>query len=519
MLNVNKLYFFIKKNKFYLSIIIIISLILRFLFINQRSIWHDEGYTALMIKFPFWEIIQRTMLDVHPPLYYLLLHYWAQIFGNSEIALRGFSAILGAVVVVLTYFFIKKLFNKNIAITAALFTSIGPFLIRYSQEARMWELVALFITAASFFLIKAIEQLNNKETKKQKKWWILYSISLILAAYTQYFSLLILPVHWLYVLLRKKIFSLGWWLSNISIIVIFCFWIPIFLTQTSRVSSGYWIQKSWITIRTVPGTIYRFLSYVNLDYIDFGNLGRFYVPNYIHSIVLVLLVFIAIFVFLKNKEKWKEIIFIFSYFLIPTYIVFFYSLINTPIYQDRYFVWCAVGFHSFLALFVCSLKKKLQLFFTSLIIILSIFGIFRVYTTETHGMREIGQFIQNNFQEEEWIKGEEGKEEGGGGDEIIAGELYVYFDFIYYNKTGQITKLLANPENIKKGFGEASLIYDNVDLIVKENLNELKPINNRVWLVGKPLGDYYKKIPSNWQELKHFEKEDSSVKLYYIKNY
>lgn len=499
---INKIYSFAKRN-IVLITIIIISLVLRFLFINQRSIWHDEGYTALMIKFPFWEIIQRTMLDVHPPFYYLLLRCWAQIFGNSEIALRGFSAILGIGVVVLTYFFIKKLFNKNIATIAGFFTGIGPFLIRYSQEARMWELVALFITASSFFLIKALEQLENKEIKKQIFWWILYSISLILAVYTQYFSLLILPVHWLYVLLRKKVFSFGWWLSNISIIIIFFFWLPILLAQTSRISSGYWIQKSWMTIRTVPSTIYRFLAYGGFNYIDLGNLGRFYVPNYIHSMILVLLIIVAIIVFLRNKEKWKEIVFIFSYFLIPTYIVFFYSVKATPIYQDRYFVWCAVGFHSFLALFIYSLKKKLRLFFTSLIIILSIIGIFRVYTTEAHGMREVGQFFQNNFQKN---------------DEIIAGELYVYFDFVYYNKTVE-TKLLANPKDIKKGFGESSLIYDKTDLIVRENLNELKPINNRVWLVGKPWGNYYKKIPNNWQEIKHFEKENSIVKLYYIKNY
>lgn len=508
-----KIKFYFKNKKIFLTVIIGLAAILRFLYISRRSIWHDEGFTMMMIKFSPWEIIQRTMRDVHPPFYYLILHYWAQFFGNSELAIRGMSALLGIGVVIFTYLIIKKLFNQEVAKIAALFTALGPFLIRYSQEARMWNLVAFLVTAATYFLLKACED-------KKYKWWVLYSISMALAAYTQYFSLLVLMPHWVYVLLKcftiqKGDYSASGWqwdhlknfkmdaglknrlfgflTTNIFIIGAFSFWVPTLFAQMSRVSSGYWIQRQWMTIRTVPSTLYQFLSYITFSA----------APNYIHELILVFLAIMTIYIFQTYKEKWREIIFLLSYFLVPMYFIFAYSLIRAPIYQDRYFVWTSIAFYSFLALFISSLKyPKLKRSFRFGILVLLIFGIVRIYTIEAHGMREIGQEVTKNYQM---------------GDEIIAGEIYAWFDFSYYNKTGRQAKIFSDPEWIKQGYGEASLIYDQAEILAVKNLNNLKPVTDRVWFVGRdPWRDYYKKIPANWQELQKLQKEDSQVILYQI---
>jgi len=471
-----------RREKIYLTAITVLSIIARFSFISRRSIWHDEGFTTMIINFSPLEIIRRTALDVHPPLYYLLLHYWAKIFGNSELALRGMSAVLGVGVVLFVYVIVKKLFNQETAKWATLFTALGPFLIRYSQEARMWNLVAFLATASTYFLIKALED-------KKYTWWILYATSLSLAAYTQYFSLLVLMPHWIYVLLK----SLPWRKEKIKSIA-FSFWIPKLIAQMSRVSGGYWIQKSWMTIRTVPSTLYQFLAYANFD-----HFGPFNIPNYIHELILLLIIAATIYILIKNKERWREIIFVLSYFLIPMYFIFAYSLIRTPIYQDRYFVFTSIALYSFLALIITAFTSWKKNIAGVVFIAILIFGIFRVNTTENHGMREVNDFIKNGY---------------GIGDEIAAGELYVYFDASYYNKTDETLKLYADPNSIRQGFGESSLIYDQTDKIVINDLTKLNPESNRVWLIGKPWRDYYKKIPSHWQELKNFKKDDSAVTLY-----
>lgn len=489
---------FLESERNYLIIVFGFAIVLRFIFITGRSIWHDEGFTMAMVQFDPWEIIQRTMRDVHPPIYYLSLHYWIKLFGTSELASRGFSAILGVGLLPFFYGIVKRLFDIKVARIAVFFGSFGPFLIRYSQEARMWMLLAFLVTGATYFFIMALD-------KKKNRWWILYSIFLSLAAYTQYFGLFILPVHWFFVFLKsynppfafrlKPIFSPAWWLSNIFILGLFSFWFQVILNQTHRVSASYWIQKSWMTIRTVPGTLYRFLSYFSFD-----RVNNFFVPDYIHEIILILVIAGAIFMLVRHIGRRREVLFILAYFLLPMYIIFFYSRFFTPIYQDRYFVYVAPAFYVFLALAVCLLKNRIlsKVIFYAITGFL-IFGVVKVYMTEKHGMREVGREVVQYYQ---------------AGDEIIAGEIYVYFDFSYYNRTGKTVNILANPQWIAQGFGESSLIYDKVNLIVRENLKDFMPQNGRLWLVGKPYGDYYKNIPSSWKELRRFQKEDSSVILY-----
>ncbi|MBI2643957.1 MAG: glycosyltransferase family 39 protein [Candidatus Wildermuthbacteria bacterium] len=496
---------YLQKERILIAAILALAALVRFLFIARRSIWHDEGFTMMMIQFSPQEILRRTMLDVHPPLYYEILHYWAKIFGNSELAIRGFSALLGIGVVFFFYIVMKRIFNAEVAKWAALFTALGPFLIRYSQEARMWMLVAFLVTAATYFLLRASEQ---NSIGRNAKWWAFYSIAMILAAYTQYFSLLILPIHWFYIFLKnyqppfsiqfKKLFSLPWVLSHIAIIGAFAFWIPILLQQTTRVSASYWIQKEWMTIRTVPSTLYRFLSYINFDHI-----GSYPTPNYIHELILIALAIMAIFVIAKRKTQWRGTIFILGYFLIPMYLIFLYSSIRTPIYQDRYFVWSSIAFYGLLALFVSALQNKFAKYlFAPLFTILLLLGIYKVDTVEGHGMREVGRQINASYKT---------------GDEIVVGELYAYFDFSYYNKTGSPAKIFADPEWIRKGFGEASLIYERADTIAVKNLSDVQPQSSYVWFVGRdPWRDYYKQIPANWQEQKRFQKEDSQVILYRV---
>ena len=53
----------------------------------QQTIWFDESYTAYLIRFDYTDIVRYTAVDVHPPLYYLLLKTWSLIFGYNDFAL------------------------------------------------------------------------------------------------------------------------------------------------------------------------------------------------------------------------------------------------------------------------------------------------------------------------------------------------------------------------------------------------------------------------------------------------
>src|ERR1700740_475530 len=59
------------------------------------SAYFDEGYSASLAKFDVFTMAGYTALDVHPPLYYAVLHFWQGIVGDDVAQLRLLSVFFG----------------------------------------------------------------------------------------------------------------------------------------------------------------------------------------------------------------------------------------------------------------------------------------------------------------------------------------------------------------------------------------------------------------------------------------
>jgi hypothetical protein len=144
--------------------------------------------------------------------------------------------------------------------------------------------------------------------------------------------------------------------------------------------------------------------------------------------------------------------------------------------------------------------KRTWLFavFSSLIIVVELIGIRNVYAQANHQMSAV--MDQANIG---YITG----------DTIIAGELYVYFDGSFYNKTPQ-TMLLYTAGIPPNGYGESGLLY-NQNIYLNSYWDV--PVGSRVWLFGKT-GEhsYYNQVPPNWQLLQEYERGYSEVRLYQV---
>ncbi|HLE29621.1 MAG TPA: glycosyltransferase family 39 protein [Anaerolineales bacterium] len=124
---------------------------LRFYRIEYQSYWNDEGNSRAMTAKSAGDILRAAAADIHPPAYYLMLKAWAAFAGESELALRGFSALTGVLLVALLYRLGREYFDAPAGIAAALLSAFNPFLVYYGQEARMYSLLAA-LSAASFLL-------------------------------------------------------------------------------------------------------------------------------------------------------------------------------------------------------------------------------------------------------------------------------------------------------------------------------------------------------------------------------
>ena len=60
---------------------------LRFHGLGHESLWYDEAASLLQARLPVRTLLQAVAQDVHPPLYYLLLH-GVLTAGDSEAVLR-----------------------------------------------------------------------------------------------------------------------------------------------------------------------------------------------------------------------------------------------------------------------------------------------------------------------------------------------------------------------------------------------------------------------------------------------
>jgi mannosyltransferase len=131
--------------------VLVLAGVLRFHLLDGQSLWGDEGTSVALSLRDLASITQGAALDIHPPLYYYLLHYWMLLFGSGEIAIRSLSALTGTALVGVIFLTGQRLFGRPTALVAALLSAVSPLQIQYSQEARMYALAAL-LAALSVYL-------------------------------------------------------------------------------------------------------------------------------------------------------------------------------------------------------------------------------------------------------------------------------------------------------------------------------------------------------------------------------
>lgn len=123
--------------------ILVMGLLLRFGALSLHSLWLDEAYSVAQARLPEAEIWRRVS-ELHPPLYYVLLHHWLGVAGAGETAVRLPSALISAVNLLLTFFLARRLVGREAALVAVTLLALAPLDVWYAREARMGVLIAFF---------------------------------------------------------------------------------------------------------------------------------------------------------------------------------------------------------------------------------------------------------------------------------------------------------------------------------------------------------------------------------------
>jgi mannosyltransferase len=183
------------------TLILLLAAALRFYRLAGQSLWSDEGNSVALAQAGLAEIAARTALDIHPPLYYWLLHFWMRLFGQSEVAVRSLSAVAAVLLVAVIYQVGARLFGRRAGLMAAFIAAVSPFQVYYAQEARMYALLALLgaltVWATVEWMLSDNEEqeqdptgfgkpLGSVEQSRRLPWALLYVLSATAGLYTQY---------------------------------------------------------------------------------------------------------------------------------------------------------------------------------------------------------------------------------------------------------------------------------------------------------------------------------------------
>ena len=473
--------------------ILLLASVLRLYHLDVPVIWYDEGFSIALSSLAPGQILFHTARDVHPPLYYLVLHGWMALMGDSVQSVRGLSVATGISIVGLGMAVAQQVAGRRAALIAGLLLAVLPIAVRYSQEVRMYSLLTLLLLAATLALLLWVRQ-----PQRQRYLWV-YGLLMLAALYTHYFAIWCVIAHWLYVLwlpasAEGRLSShRSWWLTNALVALAFTPWLPALLRQITYTKLVDWIPTA--TLATIPASLWQFFTLDNGE-----NLGW---PLFV--LPLLAMVAVSIVVVDSDARRRKPAALLVSASWVPLVLVWLASF-RFPMFVERYLVFSAVGLAIMLALALDRLGERRRGWAAVLLVCCvagQVPGVARVYS-QKNTLNDAAGWYANRMDavlgrvNSQWQPG----------DVMVVDGLYWYFSVTYYNRTGSEPLLYDNGAKgdssgtSRTSFGGATLLYPRADKLYVADPGLLAPGSGRVWWIGGVPDDGKERtLPGHWRKI------------------
>ncbi|MCB0088903.1 MAG: hypothetical protein KDE54_13395 [Caldilineaceae bacterium] len=265
--------------------------------LDFQSFWSDEGISLLRSSQPLAQMLALMPVE-HVPGYFVLLHFWLQLSGQSDFALRFLSLWPSVLGVVLAWRLALDLATPTAnpvrsarpdraktdsltALSAALLLAFSTFQIWYAQEARMygWLMASALASHLCFWRIwtRPLSGLSC----------IGYIISTALTVYLHFHGFMVpfvqtlFALGWLALSGKRREFVI-WALCGFVILLLFLPWLPralgIFAFGGWRPGGDPWqIPWRYVAAYTVgdamPTPWHNWLTWLYITLIGLGCLG------------------------------------------------------------------------------------------------------------------------------------------------------------------------------------------------------------------------------------------------------
>jgi mannosyltransferase len=402
---------------------------LRVFLIGNKGMWLDETFSVWLANQSVADMLHWIIqVDQHPPLYYLLLHFWMKFNGDWAYEVRLLSAVIGAATIPVVYLIGKRLSGWKMGLAAAVLLAVSPFNIFYAQDARMYTLLTFNAAVAIYALailltnplsarpigsqfrayLRAWRTSGPVEPDPEKgfsykvapsKWtawltrhrrppiqtietdlawvgFIVFSAATMLTHNTAVFFILATNIFVLCLMLFQRIKPPGpqstfqapsfwnWVKAHIAIFLLWSPWIAVFIKQTGTVYQEFWLPKP--TWDTILQT---FEALLNPTY-----------PQLPRAAQLIWILYAGMFFLgvLHYRKNIARCLFLFALFATPFLGELIVSL-RRPVFLDRTLIWISVPLILLLAAGIAHLKSRILVF-----VAVAILGTNNVFTTSDY---------------------------------------------------------------------------------------------------------------------------------------
>lgn len=372
-----------------------------------QSLWRDEAFSILAAERTLTEILPK--LGFEPPVYYILLHYWMKLFGNSELATRSLSLIGFTLATVVVIVWAEKLF-KNPASPAGrhwlsrfapLLFFFNPMLLYYGFEVRTYGWYIFFATLTMYAYWK-----NS---------WMLFLTSATLGFYTHtYFGVVpaTAALHWL-IINRKKLrhplalFHEPFIQSLVLFSLLISPWVAKISHELGTLKQSWYFPVNINLVQSVLGNM--FIGFEGTPWFLWG-------ATRLLSLVLLIFFLFA----LKEKKTRARNGFFFLMVFVPLALVIGVSFIK-PLFVNRYLIAVTVAQVMLLLLALEAIKNESVKKIAALSLFLFISAV-NIWYPALHAKLDIRSTIR------------EVNAMAKPGDMLLAESSLVYLETVYYAK-------------------------------------------------------------------------------------
>ena len=294
---------------------------------RHDTMGNDEIVTSYASKLglgQLFHLLEHT--DVYHGFYYVVMHPWVAVFGNTPTAIRVPSVIAMAVAAGLMVYIGRRLSGSAwTGLFAGLIMALTPEISYYAQTAREYATIVAVVLCATLALVRGLEAEAAGQDARRR--WVLYGALITLCGYLNELTLAVLAAHLATLLLARPGRRAFWHWFTAGAVGAFLV-LPVVAGSIHQDSAA-----SWITRPTVH---------------DVGVLFRDYFGS-VTWVAACLLVFAVAAVLPDGSPPWwrRAEISLPSVFapllVLPAGLLMLESVVGHPVYVDRYVLYGETG--------------------------------------------------------------------------------------------------------------------------------------------------------------------------------